>query len=136
LGHDPTPVEVRDWLIVPEAAQWMDLPTIEDKLANPWYRTYLAKYDPFFEENIKPFNPGIPVLNAAPGQGPVERLAWEGATKPILDTLTSWGWEVYNYYDPTYPYFTDTQTGPGHTFAVNKILEILYPDGVPPELAP
>lgn len=133
LGHDPTVVEIRDWLLAPEVAAWMDLPTVEEKVADPWYRTYLADHDPFFEENIEPFASELPMVHAEPGGSEWDRTTCDSLVEPIVETLTGWGWEIYTYDDPDV--WTNSNEGPGHTFVGAKILEILYPEGVPPELA-
>ncbi len=83
----------------------------EEILSDPFYRTYFARSDPFFKENVEPFDPGIPLYVAVSG---VDRETSgerpENITEPgyrakclclpKIETLRSWGWTVYYKYNP------------------------------------
>ncbi len=78
--------------------------SFDEILSDPTYKKYFARSDPFFEENIKPFSPGIPLYVAVSGVES-DNLTPKGyrAEKiclPKIETLKSWGWKVYYKYDP------------------------------------
>lgn len=131
LGHEPTALELRDWLFSPAVRAWIDLPTIEAKVADPFYRQYFAEFDPFFEENIEPFSPGIPVISVALGGNLNFEIGNQYIWQPIVDRLTGWGWDLRTFNDHTE---TTSMYGTGDPWAMQQIFSILYPDGVPAEL--
>ncbi len=94
--------DLRNWLVSPEAIELLKLRDLEAVLRHPFYRRYLAASDPFFEDNGAPFAPGIPLVavggcgeSTEPFPGlPTFDERFEKMTRPKLETLTSWGWEV------------------------------------------
>lgn len=93
---------VRDWLMPREANAMLELGDVAKVLQDPFYRRYLAASDPFFAENVAPFTPGIPLV-AVGGRGestepfpglPTFDERFEQMTRPKLETLRSWGWDM------------------------------------------
>lgn len=128
VGHDPTTVEIRDWAVSPEVEHWMDLPTQQDMIEDPWYRKYLADYDPFFPENVRPFSPGIPVIAVALGGIPAYELGSTQMWEPNVQRLHGWGWDFRTYRDHT---ATASTYGNGSPWALQELLGTLYRDRVP-----
>ncbi len=93
---------IRDWLLSTEANTLLELRDVAAVVQHPFYRRYLADSDPFFAENVTPFAPGIPLV-AVGGRGdscepftglPTFDERFEQMTRPKLDTLRGWGWDV------------------------------------------
>ncbi|HDN01468.1 MAG TPA: hypothetical protein ENF42_00670 [Candidatus Bathyarchaeota archaeon] len=78
--------------------------SFEEILSDPFYRKYFARSDPFFEENIEPFSPDIPLYVAVTGvesdsiTPPGYRA--ENICLPKIETLKDWGWMVHYKYNP------------------------------------
>ena len=94
--------DIRTWLISPEGNELLELRDVQAVLRHPFYRRYLAASDPFFVENVARFAPGIPLV-AVGGRGestepfpglPTFDERFEQMTRPKLETLSRWGWEV------------------------------------------
>lgn len=128
VGHNPTMIEIRDWIASPELRHWMDLPTQQAMIEDPWYRKYLAAYDPFFEQNVRPFSPKVPVIAVALGGGPAFELGSSQMWEPNVQRLHSWGWDFRTYRDHTE---TSSTWGNGSPWAMQELLGILYRNGVP-----
>jgi len=128
VGHDPTTLEIRDWAVSPEVEHWMDLPTQQDMIEDPWYRKYLAAYDPFFPENVRPFSPGIPVIAVALGGIPAYELGSSQMWEPNVQRLHGWGWDFRTYRDHT---ATASTYGNGSPWALQELLGVLYRNRVP-----
>ena len=126
-GRPPTTVEMLNWMFTDDFAEWLMLPTLEEKVAHPWYQTtfqLIADYDPLTEGNIRPFNPDIPLLVVHHGGSWATNNIQIHMGTRNRQVVEGWGWEVYEWYDP----LTDSSLthGSGHTWAVNKALELLY----------
>lgn len=128
VGHDPTTLEIRDWAAAPELEHWMDLPTQRAMIADPWYRKYLADYDPFFAANVRPFSPGIPVIAVALGGIPAYELGSSQMWEPNVRRLHGWGWDFRTYRDHT---GTSSVWGNGSPWAMQELLGVLYRNDVP-----
>lgn len=128
VGHDPTALEIRDWAVSPELRHWMDLPTQQDMIEDPWYRRYLAAFDPFFPENVHPFSPGIPVIAVALGGIPAYELGSSEMWEPNVQRLHGWGWDFRTYRDHT---ATASTYGAGSPWALQELLGVLYRNRVP-----
>lgn len=128
VGHNPTTLEIRDWLAASEVEHWMDLPTQQDMIEDPWYRKYLADYDPFFPENVRPFSPGIPVISVALGGIPAYEIGSSQMWEPNVQRLHGWGWDFRTYRDHT---GTSSVWGNGSPWAMQELLGILYRNEVP-----
>jgi len=128
VGHDPTALEIRNWAASPELERWMDLPTQQEMIEDPWYRRYLAAYDPFFPENVRPFSPGIPVIAVALGGIPAWELGSSQMWEPNVQRLHGWGWDFRTHRDHTE---TTSVWGTGSPWAMRELLGILYRDDVP-----
>ncbi|MGB7087116.1 MAG: hypothetical protein WBD47_16270 [Phormidesmis sp.] len=102
IGRVPTGADIRDWVCTPQMREWMSLGDLQSVVNSPFYRRYYAQSDPFFAENIAPFNPGVPLLavsrvgSAAVNTGGLPSFdeRYQNMTLPKLDTLQSWGWQI------------------------------------------
>lgn len=128
VGHDPTALEIRDWAASPELEHWMDLPTQQEMIEDPWYRKYLAAYDPFFSENVRPFSPRIPVIAVALGGIPAYELGSSRMWEPNVQRLHGWGWDFRTFRDHT---ATASTYGTGSPWALQELLGVLYRNRVP-----
>ncbi len=141
LGHEPTSEEITAWIFTDEVID-MSLNDLQGIVNHPFYQKYFTASDPFFEQNITPFNPGIPLLVIGNGvdesvdpvmPGPYKRFLCQGM--PKIDTFTSpeWGWTVELFFE--YGVNPEYQSGgPGYKWTMKKLQKLLYPAGVPAEL--
>jgi len=97
-------------------------------IEDPWYRKYLADYDPFFPENVRPFSPGIPVISVALGGIPAYEIGSSQMWEPNVQRLHGWGWDFRTYRDHT---GTSSVWGNGSPWAMQELLGILYRNEVP-----
>ncbi|MEL6246585.1 MAG: hypothetical protein AAFR15_01095 [Cyanobacteria bacterium J06627_15] len=102
LEREPTGVDIFAWMFTAAMTQWATLGDLAAMLRSPFYQTYFAASDPFFADNIQPFNPGVPLL-VVPRTGsravntgglPSFDERFEHMTRPKINTLKSWGWQV------------------------------------------
>jgi hypothetical protein len=114
---------LRRWIFSPEAIRWMSLPTLKELVNDSHYQRFLAATDPYFEETIAPFSPGIPLLVV--GRGDPTPLAgmpslaerYVQMTLPRVAMLRSWGWEVRLYENAVRRWhFIRRRTGPAVGF--------------------
>ncbi|MEM9162982.1 MAG: hypothetical protein AAGC54_07925 [Cyanobacteria bacterium P01_F01_bin.4] len=102
IGRVPTGADIRDWVFSPQMLEWMGLGDLQTLVSSPFYQTYYAASDPFFAENIPPFNPGVPLVviprmgSAAVNTGGLPSFdeRYQNMTLPKLKTLQSWGWQI------------------------------------------
>jgi hypothetical protein len=101
-GQQPSGRDVVDWMFAPPMAGFFKCHSLRSALLDAGYRRYFAAYDPFFAENITPFQAKAPLLvvgqadraaGDVPGL-PGRRERFEHLTQPKIDTLLSWGWNV------------------------------------------
>jgi len=137
VGHDPSSEEIAGWMFTEKMLTMAGNGTIEEIPSNPFYRTYFADSDPFFEENIEPFDTRVPLLVVSNGSleskvpglpAPAERF--HCMTEPRIETLDSWGWEVRLFFEEGVETYS-LSPGPGHNWAMQEFADILYPDGPP-----
>lgn len=141
LGREPTSEEIMNWIFTEDMVRLTKYDTIEGVVNDEFYRRYFSGCDPFFEENIKPFNPGIPLLviangdtrNVNPGMPSAEERFQE-MTLPRIETLRSWGWTIHVYHEPGVE-ATSLSPTPGHSWTMKMLAEILYKGGLSPELS-
>jgi len=106
LGLDASGLEIAKRIFKPPLLELLNKSgSFEQILADEFYREYFADSDPFFEENIEPFNPGIPLYVAVSGVEDESGITEEGyrakcACFPKIETLKAWGWTVYYKYNP------------------------------------
>ena len=140
LGHEPSQAELLAWLFTDEMLVMSGRLTIEEVLDDPLYQQYFADSDPFFEQNQAPFDPGVPLLVVSNGSlvsivpglpTPAER--YHCMTAPRVETLRAWGWEVDVFFEEGTE-TTSMSEGPGHAWAMSRLVDLIYPDGLPPEL--
>ncbi len=100
-------------------------------LGDPFYRAYFARTDPFFEENVEPFDPGVPLLVLMSGSDSefyetVGTSSWhaECMAIPKVETLRSWGWDVEYLYARGKD-FSSTE-GEGLRWCLERLSEALY----------
>lgn len=93
---------IHHWLYTAAMTDWMNASSVDAIVTSPFYQRYFAAADPFFEANISPFKPGMPLLVVAhsdeqPGKGqgwPSRDAQWQHLVLPKLQTLQHWGWQV------------------------------------------
>jgi hypothetical protein len=94
--------EVCRWMFSANFQEWSSqTPLSRETLTHPFYKTYLARSDPFFPETIVPFSPDVPLLvvprvtaRHAKRSLPAIELRRGEMTLRKVETLRSWGWEV------------------------------------------
>ncbi len=135
LGYEPSPPEIFEWMVSDEMMTMLNHETVEGIVSDPFYRTYFADLDPFFEENIEPFSPGIPLLVVASGSMdyPVPGLPnsvdmFHNMIEPALERLSGWGWDVRLFFEEGVE-ASSMPDGPGHDWTVQELGEILYTAG-------
>jgi hypothetical protein len=133
LGYDPSPTEIAEWIFTDDMRRLGNYETIEEILQDEFYQTYFADSDPFFEENIEPFSPSVPLLVVASGSEaswvhgmPTEAERYWGMIKPKVETLRSWGWDVRVFFELGVP-ARSWKEGPGHAWTTYQLRNILYP---------
>ena len=92
---------VARWAFSTEFYAWASSGSLAALIRHPFYQELFAVSDPFFAETITPFSPGAPLL-VIPRTGQQTRYAgmpdfdaqFQNMTKPKIDTLQSWGWNV------------------------------------------
>lgn len=102
LGKIPTGKEIFEWIYSSQFLDWIELRDLKAMVNAPFYQKYFAQVDPFFEENITPFDPQIPlILVARTGEESVAVRGlpsfdqrFENMTLPKVKTLRSWGWNI------------------------------------------
>jgi len=102
VGRTPTGQDFQDWTLTPAMHDWMNAGSLQATVNAPFYQRYYAPSDPFFAENIEPFDPGIPLIVTAragttavnTGGLPSFDERYKNMTLPKLHTLDSWGWQV------------------------------------------
>jgi hypothetical protein len=105
LGRRPTPLELRDWIFNAEAQHWLASPTIQQAVNDAYYQKNFAASDPFFPQNITPFEPGVPLLVIGRGGDQVlENMPdmaerFRHMTLPRVEELRSWGWDARVFQD-------------------------------------
>ena len=144
LGHDPSAAEIVQWVFsqqIEDLLQYgLNQTGIDALLQDPVYRRLFADCDPFFQQNITPFEPGIPLIVVGNGDtstpkpplpSPADRFELTGLDK--VKRLRNWGWDVRVYYQRglATSSWNDTSI---HTQVLQELADILYPQGVPPEL--
>lgn len=94
--------EVYNWMFSDDFKEWSSqAPLSPEMLAHPFYKTYLARSDPFFTESIVPFAPDVPLLvvprvklRTDTRQKSDVELRRDEMTSRKIETLKSWGWDV------------------------------------------
>jgi hypothetical protein len=115
----------------------MSLGPLEAIVASPFYRRYFAASDPFFADNIEPFDPAIPLLVVRrAGDRAVQQLGmpsfddrFHQMTMPKIRTLRSWGWDV-QLYDRGPGQGTSFGNGPAQRWALAEVNKVLNHTGV------
>ncbi|MEA2778525.1 MAG: hypothetical protein QOK29_69 [Rhodospirillaceae bacterium] len=105
LGREPTGRELCDWGSSPAVIDLANQRDLRRILEHPLYRKCFAASDPFFAENIQPFEPGVPLFVIVRDSGAEDLASSVGflpkleervtnMIQPKVETLRSWGWEV------------------------------------------
>ncbi len=133
VGHEPSAGEIFNWTFTENMRKLVRYETLGELLQDDFYQKYFAEYDPFFEENIEPFNPGVPLLvvgtgdkavNNPPMPSPDERFHLIGI--PRIKTLREWGWDVRVFHECGVK-TTSMCEGKGHNWVMRQLKQILYP---------
>jgi hypothetical protein len=132
LGKTPTGEEIFTWLYSQNFLDWFNLRDLKAMVNDPFYQQYFAQADPFFEENINPFNPNLPlIIVAKSGEKSVAVRGlpsfdqrFENMTLPKINTLINWGWNIdIVKLDPQGG--TSFSGGKAQTLVLNKLANIL-----------
>ncbi len=108
----------------------MSLPTLKELVNDAHYQQYLAATDPYFEETIKPFSPGLPLLVVGRGDPtPISGMPsladrYQHMTLPRVATLRGWGWDV-RLHDNESDAGTSFAGGPAQQWALEELARIL-----------
>ena len=133
LGYEPSPSEIAYWLFTDDMLRLTGYTTIQEIIQDDFYQTYFAQGDPFFEENIDPFSPGVPLFVVADGDQTVDPYGvptpadrYWCMTEPRVITLQSWGWDISVFFESGVE-TTSMSEGAGHTWTMMQLRELLYP---------
>ncbi len=131
LGREPTGQDALEFIFSDQMIEMFSKNDLEEILSDPFYRKYFARSDLFFEENVQPFNPGIPLLVVIDGDENEEsgivrsaRYHAECMCLPRIETLKEWGWSIEYLYIPGEK--LSASTGKGLTWTLQKLRDILY----------
>lgn len=136
MSPNPTGDQVRRWLYSSPLNEWAELPTIKAMVRSDFYQKYFAASDPFFEETIEPFTPGIPLLVstsddvdraenriANPNTVPSGRR-FDNMARPKLERLRNWGWDIH-IHQSQHSSDTTFAEGPAQAWAMERLRPII-----------
>ena len=131
-GRQPNGLDVREWLHSRAVNEWASLGKIDPMIRHPIYRDYFANSDPFFEENIEPFDPGAPLYllsragnDAVTVRGlPSYSDRYRSMIAPKVRTLRSWGWDIREF-GPMLDQGTSYSGGGAQSWAISQVKKAL-----------